>query len=112
MCAAFAYLNRCAEQEEGQVEEGEAGQQVLLLRHGAPVFFVLTVHHHHVDHEAHHGQAENQAEEERVLPPGHAKTNCVCLLETCNLDCQVILKPLQFLKLISMCVLFHFQPKI
>lgn len=59
----FVYLNRCTKQEEGQIEEGEARQQVLLLRHGASMFLMLTVHHHHVDHEAHDRQAEHKAEQ-------------------------------------------------
>ena len=67
----FSYLHRCAEQEEGQVEEGQARQQVLLLGHGAPVLAVLTVHHHHVDHEAHDREAEDQAEQEGASPPAH-----------------------------------------
>ena len=66
----FPYLHRCTEQEEGQVEEGQAGQQVLLLGHGASMLLVLTVHHHHVDHEAHDGQAKDETEQEGVLPPG------------------------------------------
>ena len=62
-------LDRSAEQEEGQVEQGEAGQQVLLLGHGASVLLVLAVHHHHVDHQPHHRQAEHHAEQEGALPP-------------------------------------------
>lgn len=65
----FPHLHRGAEQEEGQVEEGEARQQVLLGGHGATVLLVA-VHHHHVDHEAHDGQTEDQAEQEGVFPPG------------------------------------------
>lgn len=34
---------------------------------------VLTVHHHHVDHETHDGEAKHQAEDERVLPPDGEK---------------------------------------
>ena len=65
------YLYRGTEEEEGQVEDGEAGQHVLLLRHGSSVFPMLTVHHHHVDHQAHHRHAEQQAQQEGALPPGH-----------------------------------------
>ncbi len=72
----FPYLHRCTEHKEGQVEEGEAGQQILLLGHGAPVFLVLTVHHHHVDHEAHDRQAENKAEQKGVPPPGKVPEMC------------------------------------
>lgn len=67
------YLHGRAEQEEGQVEEGEAGQQVVLLGHGASMLLLLTVHHHHVDHEAHDRQAEDEAEQKGVPPPGRAK---------------------------------------
>ena len=40
------------------------------------MFLVLTVHHHHVDHEAHDRQAEDKAEQKRVLPPGTAPEMC------------------------------------
>lgn len=69
-----SHLHRGAEQEKGQVEKGETWQQVLLERHGATtVFLVLTVHHHHVDHESHDGDPENKAEQKGVLPPGKNK---------------------------------------
>lgn len=70
---AFFYLHRCTEQEKSQVKKREARQDVLLHRHWASVLFMLAVHHHHVDHEAHGGQAENKAEQEGVFPPGKEK---------------------------------------
>lgn len=69
----WAHLYRSAEQEEGQVEEREAWYQVLILRHGPPMVPVLNVHHHHVDHETHDGEAKNQADYERILPPDGEK---------------------------------------
>lgn len=85
----FPDLHRCTEQEEGQVEEGEAGQHVLLLGHGAPVLLVLTVHHHHVDHEAHDRQAENKAEQKGALPPGKVPEMCQ-IMERRNTPCDII----------------------
>ncbi len=49
-----------------QVEDGEAGQEVLLLRHGAVVVLMLIVHHHHVAHQTHYQHID--AEQERLLP--------------------------------------------
>lgn len=34
------------------------------------MLLVLRVHHHHVDHEAHDGEAKDQAKQEGVPPPG------------------------------------------
>lgn len=68
-----AHLYRSTEQEEGQVEGREAWDQVLILRHRPPVVLVLTVQHHHVDHETHDGKAKNQADYERIPPPDGEK---------------------------------------
>lgn len=65
LAEAQAHLDRCAEQEEEQVEEREAWDQgrvsVGLLRTGRD---------HHVDHQGHDGEAEDQAEQEGVPPSG------------------------------------------
>lgn len=57
------HLDRCAEHKEKQVKDGEARKYILLGGHGAPVFLVQVVHHHHVDHETHHRQAKDQAQQ-------------------------------------------------
>ncbi len=67
--AVFIYLHRCTEQEEDQVEDGQARQQVVICGHGAPVSLMLSVRHHHVDHEAYDRHAEDKAEQKGVPPP-------------------------------------------
>lgn len=69
----FLYLNRSAEQEKGQVNNGKTREDVLVRRHGASMFLVLTVHHHHVDHQTHHWDPKHKAEQKRMLPSAGAQ---------------------------------------
>lgn len=75
----WCYLHRCAEKEEGEVKDRESRKDVLLVGHGAAVLLVLTVHHHHIDHQTHHRNPKHQAEQEGLLPSAHtimhARTN-------------------------------------
>lgn len=64
----FPHLHWCAEHKEEQVEDGEARQYVLFSGHGASMFLMQVIHNHHVDHEAHHRQAKDQAQQKGVLP--------------------------------------------
>lgn len=63
-----SHLDRSTQQEKDQVEERESRQQVLHFWHGSSMFSVLLVHHHHVDHQAHDRNPEQQIKQERLTP--------------------------------------------
>lgn len=62
------HLDRGTEQEKDQVEERESRQHILHFCHGSSMFSMMLVHHHHVDHQTHDRDPEQQIQQERLTP--------------------------------------------
>lgn len=84
------YLYGGTEEEEGQVEDREARQQVLLRGHGSSVVFMLTVHHHHVDHQTHHRHTKHQTQQEGALPPRRRRREGTDLFKSSHNKCFLL----------------------
>ena len=82
-----SYLHRHTEEEGDQVHDGEPREQLSLQEHGGVVGHAvlgrgvvvvghvdLVVHDDHVHHHAHNRHAEEQADQEGLLPPGREKS--------------------------------------
>lgn len=83
------HLDWGTEQEKDQVEERESRQHVWHFRHGSSMFSMLLVHHHHVDHQTHDGDAKQQIEQESLTPTagtGHrVKFRCNMAVNTLHI---------------------------